>query len=118
MYGDSLQHFLVAVVVPEKPVLEKWASDSGVKVDGGNYDELLKDSRVNKHIMSEIIQKSKEAGFFGFEIPQRVFLTSNVFTAENDILTPTFKIKRNDAKRVFLAHIKELYDGAKLQGEE
>ncbi len=118
MYGDSLQHFLVAVVVPEKPVLEKWASDSGVQVDGGNYDELLKDSRVNKHIMSEIIQKSKEAGFFGFEIPQRVFLTSNVFTAENDILTPTFKIKRNDAKRVFLPHIKELYDGAKLQGEE
>jgi long-chain acyl-CoA synthetase len=30
VYGDSLQHFLVAVVVPDKPVLEKWVADSGI----------------------------------------------------------------------------------------
>ena len=27
VYGDSLQHFLVAIVVPERAVLEKWASE-------------------------------------------------------------------------------------------
>lgn len=113
-----MQHYLVAVIVPDRPVLEKWAAESGVAVDGGNYDELLKDPRVNKHIMSEVVAKCKEAGFFGFEIPTKVYITSMAFTAENDILTPTFKLKRNEAKKVFLSQIKELYGGAKLQGEE
>lgn len=114
VYGDSLQHYLVAVVVPDRPVIEKWATENGVTVDSGNYDDLLKDPRVNKQIMSEIVLKSKEAGFFGFEIPHKCHLTSTMFTAENDILTPTFKLKRNEAKKFFLKEIKSLYGGAKL----
>jgi hypothetical protein len=34
------------------------------------------------------------------------------------LLTPTFKLKRNEAKKFFLKEIKGMYDGAKLQGEE
>lgn len=64
------------------------------------------------------MKQAREAGFFGFEIPQKVHLTSNAFTPDNEILTPTFKLKRNEAKKVFIRQIKELYDGAKLQGEE
>jgi len=47
-----------------------------------------------------------------------VHLTEHVFTAENDLLTPTFKLKRNDAKKFFYKEIKAMYEGAKLQGEE
>jgi long-subunit acyl-CoA synthetase (AMP-forming) len=45
-------------------------------------------------------------------------LTTTAFTPDNDILTPTFKLKRNEAKRFFLNEIKEMYGGLKLQGEE
>ena len=69
-------------------------------------------------IQDEIVAKSREAGLFGFEIPQKIHLTTNAFTPENDILTPTFKLKRNEAKKVFLQEIKGLYGGAKLQGED
>jgi len=34
------------------------------------------------------------------------------------LLTPTFKLKRNEAKKFFFKEIKGMYDGAKLQGEE
>ncbi len=64
--------------------------------------------------MSEIVSKCKEDGFFGFEIPYKVHITSNAFTPDNDILTPTFKLKRNEAKKAFLTEIKQLYGGAKL----
>lgn len=56
--------------------------------------------------------------FFGFEIPLKVHLSSHVFTVENDILTPTFKVKRDKAKHYFLSQIKDMYDGHLLQGEE
>lgn len=66
VYGDSLQNFLVMVVVPDKEPLEKWAKESGIT---GEFSELLQKEEVNAHYMSELKRISKEAGFFGFEIP-------------------------------------------------
>lgn len=34
------------------------------------------------------------------------------------MLTPTFKFKRFEAKNFFISEIKNMYDGAKLVGEE
>jgi long-chain acyl-CoA synthetase len=48
----------------------------------------------------------------------KVNLTTTVFSIDNDLLTPTFKLKRNEAKRYFFSQIKDMYNGAKLQGEE
>lgn len=47
-----------------------------------------------------------------------MFLSETPFSADNDLLTPTFKLKRNEAKIYYLREIKAMYDGAKLQGEE
>lgn len=116
VYGDSLQHFLVAIIVPDKAAVEKWASEHSIFVD--DYRLLLTLPALNKFFQNEMVLKSKEAGFFGFEIPQKAYLTTTAFSVENDLLTPTFKLKRNEAKNFFLKEIKELYDGAMLQGEE
>jgi long-chain acyl-CoA synthetase len=78
----------------------------------------LKDEKTKKFFLEEFKKDGKAAGFFGFELPMKVHLTSHVFTIENDILTPTFKVKRDKAKAYFLKEIKEMYDGAMLQGEE
>jgi len=102
---------LVAIVVPEKDVVLKWAKEQGIDL---TFEALLGDERLMKLLTDDIKAKCKEAGFFGFEIPSRIHLTSTQFTIENDLLTPTFKLKRNEAKKFFLADIKRMYDGAKL----
>ena len=43
------------------------------------------------------------------EKPKKIFLTKEPFTVENDMLTPTFKMKRNVAKKVYQAEIDEMY---------
>jgi long-chain acyl-CoA synthetase len=101
VYGDSLQNNVVGIVVPEKDVLVKWATEKGLPVD--DYEELIKNEQVYKLFEAEIKAKAKEAGFFGFEIPYKLHLTSTVFAVENDLLTPTFKLKRNEAKAYFLS---------------
>jgi long-chain acyl-CoA synthetase len=115
VYGDSLQSNLVAIIVPDKPVLDKWAADNQVT---GDYKEILKNQKTRDLIKAEITQKCKAAGLHGFEIPSEFHVTDVAFTPENDILTPTFKLKRNEAKLYFLKEIKEMYKGAKLQGEK
>jgi long-chain acyl-CoA synthetase len=44
-------------------------------------------------------------------------LTETPFTVENELMTPTFKLKRNDLRALFKEEIKVMYGGAKLQGE-
>ena len=107
---------MVAIIVPEQPVLTKWASEK--KISFKEYSELLSHKDVVQAYLDEMKKLCKEAGFFGFEIPSAVHLTSTLFSVENDLLTPTFKLKRNEAKKFFKTQIKELYKGAALQGEE
>jgi long-chain acyl-CoA synthetase len=114
VYGDSLQSNLVAVVVPDKPVIEKWALDI---FSSTSYEDILGSPELQTLLMNEIKTKCREAGFFGFEIPQRIHITSTLFSVDNDLLTPTFKLKRNEAKQFFLKEIKSMYGGAVLQGE-
>ncbi|KAJ2683314.1 medium-chain fatty acid-CoA ligase faa2, partial [Coemansia sp. RSA 1285] len=45
----------------------------------------------------------------GFEIPKRIYLESNPFSVENNILTPTLKVKRPVAKDVYIETINRLY---------
>jgi len=96
VYGDSLQNNLVAIVIPEQKLLEKWAVDNSIDIP--DYENLLKDERVKKFFLDTMRKLGKEAGFFGFEIPLKVHLSSYIFTVENDCLTPTFKLKRDKAK--------------------
>lgn len=45
--------------------------------------------------------KARESGFTSLEKIKKIHLHPTAFTVENDLITPTFKIKRNVAKKVF-----------------
>ncbi len=45
----------------------------------------------------------------GFEIVKKVYITPNQFTIENGTLTPTLKIKRYDAKKMYIDVINKMY---------
>ena len=53
--------------------------------------------------------KAKEFNLNGLEKIKKVHLTSTPWTVENDLITPTFKIKRNIAKKTFLEQIEAMY---------
>lgn len=48
--------------------------------------------------MLELAKKNK---FTGLEKPRDLYITLDPFTVENNILTPTQKLKRNVGKEVF-----------------
>jgi len=58
VYGDSLQNNLVAVIVPEKEHIEKWASENEVS---GTFDQILANEKTNKFMLDEVKRLSKEA---------------------------------------------------------
>lgn len=71
--------------------------------------KVLADPEFKKLIMEEIAALSKEHKLSGLEKPKDIYLTDDAFTIENNLLTPTFKLKRNVVREYFSEQIKTMY---------
>jgi len=54
----------------------------------------------------------------GFELIKKIHLAPNPFTIDNGTLTPTLKIKRNDAKIMYKEVIAKLYAEPLIEKKE
>ncbi|XP_003223478.1 long-chain-fatty-acid--CoA ligase 5 [Anolis carolinensis] len=106
VHGDSLQSFLVGVVVPDPETLPEFAGKLGIN---GSYEELCKNAAVKKAILTDMVKLGKEAGLKSFEQVKDIYLHPEMFTVENGLLTPTLKAKRTEVSKHFRSQIDALY---------
>ncbi|XP_051522803.1 long-chain-fatty-acid--CoA ligase 5-like [Myxocyprinus asiaticus] len=106
VHGDSLQSYLVAIVVPDPEVLPGFAEKLGVK---GSFEELCKNQEIKKAIIYDLIKLGREAGLKSFEQVKDLYLHPDMFTIENGLLTPTLKAKRANLTKFFKDQIDRLY---------
>uniref|UniRef100_A0A3Q2Y9X9 Arachidonate--CoA ligase n=1 Tax=Hippocampus comes TaxID=109280 RepID=A0A3Q2Y9X9_HIPCM len=64
VHGDSLQSYLVGIVVPDREVFVAWAKERGF-VD--SYEELCQTPDVKKAVLEDMREIGKEAGLKSFE---------------------------------------------------
>lgn len=110
VYGDSLQSFLVSIVVPDKEYVEK-------NYNFDDYKTHINSTGFKTEILDWFKECRKEHKLNGLEIPKQVHITDEEFNIDDGTLTPTFKLVRGVAKKKYIGQIKEMYGGAKLQGE-
>jgi long-chain acyl-CoA synthetase len=104
IHGDN-RPFNVALVVPEPQALADWAKKHGM--DGRPVDELLKNEKVRAKIREELDKHSAE--FKGYEKIANFVLVSEDFTQQNDMLTPSLKLKRRNVLKKWEGAIQALY---------
>ncbi|WVQ85698.1 hypothetical protein IAT38_007864 [Cryptococcus sp. DSM 104549] len=115
VHGDSSRSHLVAIGVLDpaqasalvQRTLGKTVSADDVKT----LEELVKDKAVRKAVLKILGKKAKANKFNGFETIKGIHLTLEPFP--EDIVTPTFKIKRNIAAK----HYQEEIEAAYKRGE-
>ena len=105
VYGNSLKSYLVAIVVPDKAVLENFAKANNIE---GDFEELCKNKKVNEFIMKNMNDEAKKRKLFGFEQVKVIYLEPKSFIL-HEITSSTFKVKRNEAKKKFESEIEKLY---------
>ena len=108
MYGDSLRDNIIGIVVVDPEKLKGHATAKGKETDDETLKTLL-DDEVKKLILEDIARLAKENEFTSLEKPKDLYLTLDPFTVENDLLTPTMKLKRNIAKTMYQPQIDECY---------
>jgi long-chain acyl-CoA synthetase len=117
VYGDSLRSCTVAIIVPQSDRVKKWATESGkfriyfifylgVEFD---FNQNVKLVAFKKVITEEIDKICKEHKLSGLEKPKDIFITTDAFSIENNLLTPTFKLKRNIGRDYFKSQIDTMY---------
>ncbi|XP_062201845.1 long chain acyl-CoA synthetase 6, peroxisomal-like isoform X2 [Phragmites australis] len=107
IYGDSLNSALVAIVAVEPELLKAWAASEGIQYE--DLRQLCADPRARAAVLADMDSIGKEAQLRGFEFAKAVTLAAEPFTLENGLLTPTFKVKRPQAKAYFAKEISDMY---------
>uniref|UniRef100_A0A8D0A792 Arachidonate--CoA ligase n=1 Tax=Sander lucioperca TaxID=283035 RepID=A0A8D0A792_SANLU len=106
VHGDSLQSFLIGIVVPDPEVFVDWAKERGFM---GSYEELCQNPDLKKAVLEDMTAVGKEAGLKSFEQVKGVYLHPETFSIANGLLTPTLKSRRVDIRRVFQEQISSMY---------
>ena len=103
LYGD-FKNYLVAIIVPDKEQALLWAKENNKKtemsflINDEDFIKMIKEvtNKVNKNL--SVIEQVRKFILFDEE-----------FTIENDMMTPTMKVKRFKVKNIFGAQLEELY---------
>ena len=103
VYGD-FKNYLVAIIVPDKEQALLWAKNNNKE---NSLSTLIKDEDYKKTI-KEIISKVNN-NLSVIEQVRKFILIDHEFTIENDMMTPTMKVKRYKIKSVFGDQLENLY---------
>eukprot|EP00698_Gefionella_okellyi_P006851 TRINITY_DN164_c0_g3_i1.p1 TRINITY_DN164_c0_g3~~TRINITY_DN164_c0_g3_i1.p1 ORF type:complete len:726 (-),score=151.83 TRINITY_DN164_c0_g3_i1:44-2221(-) len=120
IYGSSTQSCILAVVVPNYETITAWAATNLGKTGEATNMEFIravcKAPQLNKAIMADITSLGKAAKLVGYEFPKKILVESELFSVENDLLTPTFKLRRPALQAKYRADLDALYEQIAQEG--
>ncbi|KAK7208553.1 hypothetical protein BZA70DRAFT_54060 [Myxozyma melibiosi] len=118
VHGDSVQTFLIGVLGINPETFAPFAS--GIlkrQIDPMDLHQLAaacEEREVRVAVLKEFELIAAKAKLQGFEKVKNLILRIEPFTIENDLLTPTMKVKRPQAVAYFRSEIDKLYAEGEL----
>ncbi len=103
LYGD-FKNYLVAIIVPDKDQSLLWAKENNKQND---LSTLINDEDFNKMIKEVIAKVNNNLSVM--EQVKKFILIDQEFTIENDMMTPTMKVKRFKVKNIYKNQLESLY---------
>ena len=107
VYGDSTRNFLIAIVVPDKHAVLDWYKQKFNK--DGKFKEICDMPELKQAIQADFNAIQKKNKLRGIEKIRDLIIDSEQWTVENDLLTPTFKLKRKAVQNKYSALIDSTY---------
>ena len=101
LYGMN-KPYNVVLIVPDMTTLGPWCTENGVDVA-----QVASDAKVLALLQHEIEQNSKS--FKRYELPKKILVSTEDFTTDNGMLTPTLKLKRRNVMQQYGDAIEALF---------
>ncbi|KAJ5714538.1 uncharacterized protein N7483_011719 [Penicillium malachiteum] len=113
VHGDSVQTFLVAIFGVAPDLYAPFASKVlGRQIEATDLDAIkasLTDDKIRRAVLKDLDRVAKKHKFAGYERVKNVSLKLEPFTIENNLLTPTLKLKRPPTAKYYRGLLDQLY---------
>lgn len=103
--GDK-RPFIVALLIPDKEWALAWAKEKGKPEDLG---QLVGDKEFRAAISSGVDRVNRRLSVI--ERVRQFILSAEAFSLENEMMTPTLKIRRHVIRKTYGAKLDALYEG-------
>ncbi|KAI9742452.1 MAG: hypothetical protein M1818_003986 [Claussenomyces sp. TS43310] len=121
VHGDSSQAFLVAVLGIDPTTFAPFASGILKRTieptDLAAVKAAASNPKVTNAVLKELDKIGKKNRFNSYERVRAVHLELDPFSIENELLTPTLKLKRPQTSKKYREHIDRMYEEALAQEE-
>ncbi|KAL2817226.1 hypothetical protein BDW59DRAFT_152819 [Aspergillus cavernicola] len=119
VHGDSLQTFLVGIfgVQPDlfAPFASKVLGRTIEPTDVEGIKAILHDNKLRQAVLRDLERVAKKHKFAGYERVKNCALMFEPFTVDNDLLTPTLKLKRPPVVKKYRQLLGQLYEDANAE---
>jgi len=112
VYGNSFESCLVGVVVPVAATVTEWAKANGVS---GDFAAVCADPKTKAYVLAELTATAKEEKLKGFEQMKDIVLEAEPFSVEDELMTPTFKLKRPQLQAKYQKRVDAMYEALKAK---
>jgi len=103
VYGDKHAH-LVVLLVPDEDFLRDWQREHGTE---GNLDALAGDSDFMKALGDAVDRANSDLS--PTERVKRHMLAAAPFSVDNELMTPTLKVRRHKILEIYRVALEALY---------
>ena len=108
VHADVGHPSLICVIIPNTHQLAQLATSIGI-TNTSDMNALCNDKKLKEELLKDLNAKAKEAKLFGFEMVQNLWLDTEPFSVENDLLTPSLKMRRPNFKKKYEKQIEQMF---------
>lgn len=111
VYGSSLKNYLVGILGLDMESLRPHLANHFPQINAWNDSKLLEELNQNSKMRATLLRMINKfcTDLQGFEKLHNVYVGLEPLKVEDDVVTPTLKIKRNIAAKFFQKELDELY---------
>ena len=99
----------MGIFVVDPGAISRFASATRTEPSFETDNGLVSDPRIRQEVYSSIVKLADDRQLNEEERPKQFLLLNEPFTVESDVLTPTMKLRRHVAKKVYNQELQLLY---------
>lgn len=112
--GNSLYKYLIAIVVPNPKIMEKFYRRLNAKAKNIDMGDMYNNIKLKQIFYRKLVTFCRQNGLRKYEIPKDIILVADEWSPDTGLVTASFKLKRKNIEQFYTERIQETFSSVSL----